>query len=192
MVQGINKENIFYQEIYIKKYLKFLKENQEKNNIKTIAYCIMKNHAHLLIKATKIQELSNFMHKINGNYARYYNYMENRVGYVFRDRFKSQPIMSEKQLYNCIRYIHLNPVKAKIVENPEQYKYSSYRIYKRRLDEKNNLDMQETLEYICNSKNKINEQYIDEDKDIKEIINNSLIEFLEINKTELYEILEKR
>lgn len=192
MVQGINKENIFYQEIYIKKYLKFLKENQEKNNIKTIAYCIMKNHAHLLIKATNIQELSNFMHKINGNYARYYNYMENRVGYVFRDRFKSQPIMSEKQLYNCIRYIHLNPVKAKIVENPEQYKYSSYRIYKRRLDEKNNLDMQETLEYICNSKNKINEQYIDEDKDIKEIINNSLIEFLEINKTELYEILEKR
>ena len=132
------------------------------------------------------------MHKINGNYARYYNYMENRVGYVFRDRFKSQPIMSEKQLYNCIRYIHLNPVKAKIVENPEQYKYSSYRIYKRRLDEKNNLDMQETLEYICNSKNKINEQYIDVDKDIKEIINKSLIEFLEINKTELYEILEKR
>lgn len=55
MVQGINKENIFYQEIYIKKYLKFLKENQEKNNIKTIAYCIMKNHAHLLIKATNIK-----------------------------------------------------------------------------------------------------------------------------------------
>ena len=136
MVQGINKEYIFNQEIYIKKYLKFLKENQKQTNLKIIAYCIMTNHAHLLIKSENIQELSKFMQKVNSSYARYYNYMEKRVGYVFRDRFKSQAIMSEKQYYNCIRYIHLNPVKAKIVEKQEDYKYSSYIIYQKRLKKK--------------------------------------------------------
>ena len=78
MVQGINKEYIFNQEIYIKKYLKFLKENQKQTNLKIIAYCIMTNHAHLLIKAENIQELSKFMQKVNSSYARYYNYMEKR------------------------------------------------------------------------------------------------------------------
>ena len=139
MVQGINKEYIFNQEIYIKKYLKFLKENQKQTNLKIIAYCIMTNHAHLLIKSENIQELSKFMQKVNSSYARYYNYMEKRVGYVFRDRFKSQAIMSEKQYYNCIRYIHLNPVKAKIVEKQEDYKYSSYIIYQKRLKKKEKL-----------------------------------------------------
>mgnify|MGYP002538811907 CR=1 FL=1 len=143
MVQGINKEYIFNQEIYIKKYLKFLKENQKQTNLKIIAYCIMTNHAHLLIKSENIQELSKFMQKVNSSYARYYNYMEKRVGYVFRDRFKSQAIMSEKQYYNCIRYIHLNPVKAKIVEKQEDYKYSSYIIYQKRLKKKEKTELLE-------------------------------------------------
>lgn len=191
MVQGINKEHIFNQEIYIKKYLKILKENQVKTNLKIIAYCIMTNHAHILIKAENVQELSNLMQKVNGNYARYYNYMENRVGYVFRDRFKSQPIMSKKQLYNCIRYIHLNPVKAKMVDKPEKYKYSSYNEYKKRIENNNNLELK-ILDYICNSKEEISEQFLDINQDKKEIINNSLIEFLRINRINLYEILEKR
>ena len=66
---------------------------------------------------------------VNSIYAMYYNKKHNRVGYVFRDRFKSILILTREQLYFCIKYIHMNPVKAEIVENESEYKYSSYNDY---------------------------------------------------------------
>lgn len=59
----------------------------------------------------------------------YYNRKKERVGYVFRNRFKSQPILSKKQMYTCIKYIHMNPVKAGIVKEEKDYNYSSYNDY---------------------------------------------------------------
>lgn len=126
IVQGVNKEYIFEKEIYKKKFFNLLKENKEKYSIDIIAYVIMNNHSHLLLHVESIKDMSNFMKKINEEFARYYNYKENRVGYVFRDRFLSEPITSEKYLINCLVYIHNNPVKANIVNKAEQYKYSSY------------------------------------------------------------------
>ena len=70
------------------------------------------------------------MHKINTKYASYFNWMESRVGYVFRDRFKSEPILDEKYLWQCIKYIHENPVKAHMVNECKEYKFSSYNDYK--------------------------------------------------------------
>ena len=74
----------------------------------------------------------------------YYNKKYNRVGYVFRNRYKKQVLYSEKQLYTCINYIHNNPVKAKICRFPHEYKYSSYNRYRQNIEEydryiKNNL-----------------------------------------------------
>lgn len=66
------------------------------------------------------------MQKVNTAYSMYYNKINNRVGYVFRNRFKSQEIFSQGQLYNCLKYIHNNPVKANITETMQDYKYSSY------------------------------------------------------------------
>ena len=129
IVQGLNKEKIFKKSIYMKKYLQLINENKEKHNIKIIAYCIMNNHAHLLIYTEEIEEMSRFMKKINSIYGNYYNYMENRVGFVFRNRFVSEPIYTEEYLLNCISYIHNNPVEAKIVYNCSEYKYSSYNEY---------------------------------------------------------------
>jgi len=63
---------------------------------------------------------------LNSKFAKLYNKQNNRVGYVFRDRFKSKQIMNLKQLYNTISYIHYNPVKAGLVKNLEDYKFSSY------------------------------------------------------------------
>ena len=59
-------------------YLKLLSEKRKKLKIKIIAYCIMNNHAHLLIETKNIKELSKFMQKINGCYAKYYNFMEDK------------------------------------------------------------------------------------------------------------------
>ena len=77
-----------------------------------------------------IQEMSKFMKCINERYAMYYNFTNDRVGVVFRNRFKTQEILSEKQLYNCIKYIYDNPVKANIVNKIRDYKYSNYEQFK--------------------------------------------------------------
>ena len=76
MVQGINKEYIFKKDRYINKYLQLLNEKIYKEEIKIVAYCIMNNHAHLLIKVDDIKNLSIYMQKVNTMYAKYYNYME--------------------------------------------------------------------------------------------------------------------
>ena len=129
MCQGINKEYIFQKDIYKQKYLKLIYKYREKFNITVISYCIMDNHTHLLIYAEKIQDISNFMKEVNSKYALYYNKINDRVGYVFRNRFNSKPIYSEEQLLKCIKYIHMNPVKAGLVKEEKEYKFSSYMDY---------------------------------------------------------------
>ena len=126
MIQGINKEYIFEKNENKEKYLFLMKKYYENYNIKIIAYCIMNNHAHFLIYSDDIKQISNYMHKINSIYAMDYNTINKRVGYLFRDRYKSQYINNREYLFKCIKYIHLNPVKAHIVKEERQYKYSSY------------------------------------------------------------------
>ena len=127
MTQGIEKRYIFNEPAEIKLYIKIMYENLKEHNIEIIAYCIMNNHAHMLIKAENIAELSKYMQRLNSKYAVYYNKIHNRVGYVFRDRFKAEGIYDEKHFYNCIKYIYDNPVKAGICSKPEQYPYSNYK-----------------------------------------------------------------
>lgn len=129
IVQGVNKEYIFDKEHYIKKYLSLIDEYKKTYNIEVLAYCIMNNHAHLLLKIQDYKQMSCFMHKINCIYAQFYNYKENRVGVVFRNRYVSEAISDIKHLKSCIKYIHMNPVKAKIVTSCSQYKYSTYNDY---------------------------------------------------------------
>lgn len=167
IVQGINKEDIFKKERYINEYLKIIKKYIEELNLDIIAYCIMTNHAHLLIRTDKIEDISKLMQKVNSLYARYYNYMENgRVGYVFRDRFVSEPIDSKTYLINCIKYIHMNPVKAGIVEECRKYEFSSFNDYVERL-KKSSWDKEDILTKgdcieICNN-NQLDYEFYDID-----------------------------
>ena len=129
IVQGIDKKYIFSSEAYMKKYYSLIYEKSLKNDITILAYCIMHNHAHILIYTEKISDMSSFMRDVNTEYGTYYNKMEKRVGYVFRDRYVSEPITNIHYLYNCISYIHFNPVDANIVKHPYEYFYSSYNDY---------------------------------------------------------------
>lgn len=129
IVQGINKEYIFNEKRYIEEYIKFLLIKKNDNDITILAYCIMNNHAHLLIYTDNILNLSKYMQKVNTAFSQYYNKSKNRVGYVFRDRYYTEEILDKKQLYNCVRYIHNNPIKAKMVNSCREYPYSSYLEY---------------------------------------------------------------
>ena len=126
ITQGINKSYIFDCPIDIKYYIKNMYDLQEKYSVKIIAYCIMNNHAHILINCRIIKNLSEYMHNLNTRYGCYYNKKYKRVGYVFRDRYKAEGIYTERHLYGCIKYIYDNPVKAGICNTPEEYLYSNY------------------------------------------------------------------
>ncbi len=162
IVQGINKENIFLEERNKNQYLKLMNKLCKKYNIKILAYCIMDNHAHFLLNSDKIQDLSKVMQVVNGLYARYYNYMKDgRKGYVFKDRFLSEAIDSKTYFVNCIKYIHMNPVKANIVKRCEDYKFSSYNFYKQK--------------YL---KNQLKENKIFSKSDYEDIVSNTYTEYI--------------
>lgn len=183
MTQGINKEYIFEESRCKKKYMELLQKEANEFNINLIAFTIMDNHAHILLYTENIKNMSLFMKRINEKFAMYYNYINERVGIVFRNRYKSQPILSEKQLLNCIRYIFNNPVRAKMVLNPEEYVYSNFQDFKKK-DESNNIldEMYEKINHSIENSSINNEQLIlksdfldtSEDKEefIKELIKN--------------------
>lgn len=125
MSQGINKEYIFNSEDDKEKYMRIMKDTKEKIPIIILAYCVMNNHIHILFNEKNVEQLTKYMHKVNLLYAKYYNRKYDRVGYVFRDRFKVQPIYTEKYLCTCVKYIHDNPVKVNICQKAQEYKYSS-------------------------------------------------------------------
>lgn len=129
MAQGMNKEYIFKNKEYIEIYLNLLRKYIKEYQVTIIAYCVMNNHVHLLTYTEKIEELSGLMHKVNLVYSQFYNKTNNRCGMVFRNRYKAEPIYNLTYLINCINYIHLNPVKAKMVKKCEDYPYSSYNQY---------------------------------------------------------------
>ena len=106
ITQGINKSFIFEYPEDIKMYIKIMYNLKKEHNLKIIAYCVMNNHTHMLIKVERLKDLSKYMQCMNTKYAKYYNKKYNRVGYVFRDRYKCEGIYNEKQLHNCIRYIY--------------------------------------------------------------------------------------
>ena len=135
ITQGINKSYIFDKSEDIKYYIKLIYKFSKEHEIEIIAYCIMNNHAHMLIKTKKSDELSKYMQRLNCTYARYYNKKYDRVGYVFRDRYKSEGIYDEQHLYNCIKYIYDNPVKAGICSKAKDYPYSNYKIITKEIKE---------------------------------------------------------
>lgn len=108
------------------KLLNLIEENTEENKICVLAYCVMDNHAHFLIYSEVVKHLSDFMKKVNTSYAYFYNKINNRSGYVFKNRFYSQSILNQRHLYACVKYIHNNPVVAGLVNNMRDYKFSSY------------------------------------------------------------------
>lgn len=130
IAKGINKERTFNQsreKTYLKKIIKKIQKKYE--NVEIYAYCIMSNHIHLILKA-EFPELSLFMAAVLAEYANYYNYKHHRNGHVFQNRFVSECIETERYFWNCLRYIHLNPVKARVVKEAARYQYSSMMEYK--------------------------------------------------------------
>lgn len=90
------------------------------------AYCLMTNHYHLLIETTEAN-LSRGMRQLNGIYTQRFNRRHDRVGHVFQGRFKAIVVERDRYLLELCRYVVLNPVRARLVKDPKDYPWSSYR-----------------------------------------------------------------
>ncbi|SES85256.1 REP element-mobilizing transposase RayT [Natronincola peptidivorans] len=128
MIRGIEKKNIFLDDEDHRKFLDILQKQKDQKTFKLLAYCLMPNHAHLILDENN-SSISKIMQSINVSYAIYFNKKYNRVGHLFQDRFKSEVIDDESYLLTAIRYVHNNPIQAKLVSELHQYFWSSYQDY---------------------------------------------------------------
>lgn len=94
-----------------------------------LAYCLMPNHFHFILRQEQDDGIKRFIQRISSSFAHYFNIKNKRKGHVFADKFKAIRIETEEQLLHLSRYIHLNPVTSYITDKPEDYPYSSYKIY---------------------------------------------------------------
>ncbi len=106
-------------------FLKILGQVVRRFNWLCHAYCLMDNHYHLLIETPEVN-LSAGMRQLNGVYTQAFNRAHGRDGHVFKGRFKAVLVEKENHLLELCRYVVLNPVRAAMVERPEQYPWSSY------------------------------------------------------------------
>lgn len=107
-------------------FLETLRNVTKRYNWLCHAYCLMNNHYHLVIE-TPDGNLSRGMRQLNGVYTQAYNARHHRVGHIFQGRYKAILIQKDSHLLEVSRYVVLNPVRAKAVQRPEQWQWSSYR-----------------------------------------------------------------
>jgi len=128
MLRGNERKKIFLDDGDRLKFIDILHKKQSETNLSFYAYCLMDNHVHLVLRENN-NEISLIMKGIATSYAMYFNIKYGRVGHVFQDRFKSEAVEDERYLMAVIRYVHHNPIKAYMVERPENYRWSSYQWY---------------------------------------------------------------
>lgn len=124
--RGNNRQVCFGDESDMVAYANWLKEYAKKYEVDIHAWVFMTNHVHLLCTPHKELAVSKMMQSIGRGYVRYFNHTYGRSGTLWEGRFKACLIESEGYLLEVYRYIELNPVRACMVDEPSQYKWSSY------------------------------------------------------------------
>jgi len=126
--RGNERKSIFVDDADRFKFLEILKDYHDRYSILIHSFVLMDNHYHLILETPK-GNLLKVMHGINGSYTGYFNRKYERSGHLFQGRYKGILIEKDAYLLQLSRYVHMNPVRAKIVEKPERYRWSSYPSY---------------------------------------------------------------
>ena len=124
--RGNNHSRIFFSNENYIYLLKLVKKNFDKFNITMIAYCLMPNHYHFLCRQGGQQSLAVCMRNIFNSYGQAINKQLKRSGSLFEGRFKAAMVDKDNYILHLCRYIHLNPVKAGLVQKPEDWLFSNY------------------------------------------------------------------
>ena len=129
ITRGNNRKSLFCEPDDFAHYLGLLRQYLSLNTVQLNHYCLMTNHAHLLVHSDAPQAISRMMHGLQRSYVLFFRKKYRWTGHLFQGRFKSLPIDRETYLLECGRYIERNPIRAKMVEGPGDWPYSSYHVY---------------------------------------------------------------
>ncbi len=124
--RGHNRDPIVRCRTDYEFFVDCLKSASKNYGVALHAWVLMTNHFHLLASPKSDLSVPEMMQWLGGYYARYFNRRYGRSGSLWEGRYKASLIDSEAYLLKCYRYIELNPVRASLVEHPEQYSWSSY------------------------------------------------------------------
>lgn len=130
LARGNERREVFRDDRDREKYLERIRHYRERFGFRLVAFCLMSNHVHLVIETGRTR-LSRIMLGLQGSYTQWFNLRHRRSGHLFQGRYKAFLVEQDEYLKALVRYVHENPVKAKVVERPGQYRWSSDRFYRR-------------------------------------------------------------
>jgi len=138
--RGTDHQNVFFSAGDRRVYLGLLAEQTRLAGVGILAYCLMRNHIHLIAVPHQERSLALAMQRIHGRYAQYLNARRRRCGHLWQNRYFSCPL-DERHLWTALRYVEHNPVRAGIVEQAWQYRWSSAAAHLGANDESRALDL---------------------------------------------------
>jgi putative transposase len=124
--RGNRLQAIYLEEADYRLFLRLVEKVVGRQEWRCLAFCLMTNHYHLVLR-TPNADLSVGMHRLNGEYARWFNDRHGLVGHVFQKRFHAVLVESDGHLLELFRYLSLNPVRAGLCTDPRAWRWSSYR-----------------------------------------------------------------
>jgi len=124
--RGNNRQVCFAAEMDFAAYANWLLEYSVKFDVQIHAWVFMTNHVHLLVTPQSDDGVSLMMQSVGRRYVQYFNRTYKRSGTLWEGRFKSCLVQTERYVLECYRYIELNPVRASMVNDPAEYRWSSY------------------------------------------------------------------
>ena len=129
LIRGNNRQSIFKEDDDYHRFLELLLKYKEKFTFKLYHFALMTNHVHLVLEPTSGGNLAEIMKGVNLAYAQYYKWKYKHIGHFWQDRYKSIIVSKDDYLLACGSYVELNPVRAGIIEDPKEYRWSSYGVY---------------------------------------------------------------
>jgi REP element-mobilizing transposase RayT len=126
MLRGVNRDVLFLEPEDYDRFLATLRVVRDASGCRVLAYCLMPNHVHLVLRTTQ-EPIGTVIKRLGVRYSGWFNRKYGRVGHLFQDRFKSHAVEDDGYFVTLIRYVWNNPVEAGLVDRPEQFLWSSRR-----------------------------------------------------------------
>ena len=160
ITRGNQRQRVFKDRDDYEQYLKILGDYKIQYDYVLYGYVLVSNHVHLLIE-TKEKPLSKILQGINQSYTIYFNKRYGMVGHLFQGRYKA--ILCEKDAYllSLVKYIHLNPIRARVVKSLEEYPWSSHRYYVETVRNQGIVDTEQVLKMFSEDRRRARRLYWD-------------------------------
>ena len=184
MLRGIDKRDLFLDNEDRIKFIEKLLRAKEAAKFKLYGYCLMTNHIHMLIEDK--EDIGKSIKRITIGYVQWHNAKHERTGHLFQNRYNSEAVETEEYFLNVLRYIHQNPVKAKVVKRATDYAWSSYNKYILEYNQQRTfLDVEQVKDYFTTKEkfesymNEVNNDSFLEYKQVKNYTDASLKQLIE-------------